>query len=121
MSTFEKVREILAEILDFNKEDISLESYLMRELTAESIDLLEVALELSLKFGIEVQDDALFLRNLRSILLDARESGLNPLSAIVEKLPHLKKERVEEMLDDLKEGPVLKVQDIVSYVEYLSR
>ncbi|SMD00116.1 acyl carrier protein [Desulfocicer vacuolatum DSM 3385] len=118
MSTFEKVREILAEILDFDKEEISLESYLIRELTAESIDLLEVALELSLKFGIEVQDDDLFLRNLRSILMDATQRGLNPITAIVEKLPHLNKERVEEMLDDLKKGPVLKVQDLVSYVEY---
>lgn len=119
MSTFERVREILAEILDFDTEDISLDSYLMRELTAESIDLLEVALELSLKFEIEVQDDDIFLRKLRGIILDARENDLNPLFAIVEKLPHLKQERVQEMLDDLKEGPVLKVRDIVSYVEYL--
>ncbi|MGD9826258.1 phosphopantetheine-binding protein [Desulfobacter sp.] len=119
MSTFEKVREILAEILDFDKEEIFPDSYLMRELTAESIDLLEVALELSLKFQIEVQDDDIFLRKLRSIILDAGENGLNPVLEIVEKLPHLKQERVEEMLDELNEGPVLKVRDIVSYVDYL--
>lgn len=119
MSTFEKVREILAEILDFDTADIFLDSYLMRELTAESIDLLEVALEISSKFGIEVQDDDIFLRKLRGIIVDARENDLDPLSVIVEKLPHLNQERVEEMLDELKAGPVLKVRDIVSYVDYL--
>lgn len=119
MSTFEQVRDILAEILDFDTKDISLDNYLMRELTAESIDLLEVALEISSKFGIEVQDDDIFLRKLRGIIMDARENDLDPVSAIVETLPHLKQERVKEMLDDLKEGPVLKVRDIVSYVDYL--
>ena len=121
MSEFEKVREILGEILDFDVEEITPETYLVRELDAESIDLLEVALELSSGFGVEVRDDDIFLRNLRGLIVGADENGKDASAAIVENLPHITNERAGEMLKDLKEGPVLKVKDLVSYVRYLSR
>lgn len=116
MDHFKQVRHLLTEILDLDEEEILPESYLVRELDAESIDLLEVALALSTEFGIEVRDDEIFLRHLRTLIAEAREAGGDPVAGIVEALPHIPAERAGEMVADLAEGPVLKVRDLVAYV-----
>ncbi len=121
MDHFNRVRNILTEILDLDEQEISQDSYLVRELDAESIDLLEVALALSTEFGIEVRDDEIFLRHLRTLIADAREEGADPVAGIVENLPHIPEKRAGEMVADLADGPVLKVRDLVSYVGHCGR
>ena len=116
MDIFEEIRTILTEILDLESRDVTDESYLIRELGAESIDLLELTAALNARFGIKVKEDDLFLRNIRYRLKEVRrEDGeIVPLR----DFPFLTKERLREIYSDLETAPVLKVKDLVSYVAW---
>jgi len=105
---------ILCEILDIEKEDIHPESYLIKELNAESIDLLELAVSINQAFNITVNEDDIFLRKLR-IFLDTDPEN-NPQKRLQEKYPFLSSDRINQICNDLEEGPVLKVKDLIHYV-----
>ena len=117
MKSFEGIREILSEILDVEENRITPETYLVRDLDAESIDLLELAVAINKRFGIEVKDEEIFLIRLRRHLKEAQQKGVGIRQYLSEQYPALKRERIEEILADLEEGPVLKVEDLVSYVD----
>jgi len=111
----DKIIELLADLLDLELDEITANSYIMRDLEAESIDLLEIGVSMHAEFGIRVRDHELFLRDLRIHLDEIGENRIYSLSKIY---PHLTISRLNEMLEDLPNGPVMKVEDIVSYVEY---
>ena len=54
MNVLEKVTGTLADILDIEAHTIHSETYLIRELEAESIDLLELAVTLNSELQIEI-------------------------------------------------------------------
>jgi len=112
----ETIYEILRDILDIEKKDIQLETFLIRDLDAESIDLLELAVSINQQFNITVNEDELFLRKLRLFL--ETDSLDNPEKILQEKYPFLTSERITQILEDLADGPVLKVKDIIHYVSY---
>jgi acyl carrier protein len=85
-------------------------------LNAESIDLLELAVSLNQAFNISVNEDDLFLRKLRYYLDTNPEN--NPIKILQEKYPFLSSDRINQILSDLEEGPVLKVKDLIHYVSY---
>jgi acyl carrier protein len=116
MDSFIKIREVLAEILDIEPDGIEPETYVVRDLGAESIDLLEVSVALNSRFKIDVNDDLIFLRTLRISINEATEAGGKAPELLCERFPFLGRERVEEILEDLEGGPVLKVKDLMSYV-----
>ena len=95
------------EILDLKDETISRESYLMRDLGAESVDLLELATALNAVFKVEINEEAIFLKGLTRILKDSPAS-----------FPFLRSERLNEIASDLEAGPPVKVEDLVSYVTW---
>ncbi len=117
MDVLNEIKKALGEILDMEENEISPEAYMIRELGVESIDLLELAVALNETFEVEIDDDAVFLRALRSYLNEAKQHEKDPADYLEEKLPFLNQERITEILPDLKDGPVLKVKDIVSYIE----
>ena len=116
-----EIKEILSEILDLEEEEITQETYIVRDLGAESIDLLELAVALNSRFHIEVKDDEIFLSSLRLYVTEAEDEGRDVIPYLVERLPFLDKKRVEEIMGDLEDGPTLKVKDLVSYVEWRSK
>jgi acyl carrier protein len=118
MSLLNKIQDILVDILDVESEDIGAETYLIRDLDAESIDLLELAVALNAAFNIDVKDDDIFFRNFRPYVNEAREKDIDIPAYLMEKLPFLTHERVDEILSDLEGGPVLKVKDLIRYVEW---
>lgn len=120
MDVFGTIQEIIAEILDMEKEEVSRDTYIIRELGAESIDLLELSVELNSKFKIDVNDDEIFLRSLRIYLNEAHETNKEATSYLKEQYPFLNDNRIKEILPDLEKGPVLKVDDIISYVKWKS-
>ena len=105
----EKIRAMLEEILDLEGKEISEGTYLYRDLGAESMDLLELAVALNQGFGVKVQDEHVFLWRLRFYLVEARKNGTDALSHLAGKYPFLDSGRIAEILDDLDEGPVLKI------------
>lgn len=118
MEIFDQVSAILCELLDLHKDDIGPESYLVRDLGVESIDFLELAVALNDRFQVTVHDDTLFLRNLRLHLEEARQAGLAPVSYLGSRYDFLPMERLQEIVVDLDGGPVLKVKDVVGYIQW---
>ncbi len=54
---FEKVKEIVAELLDADVEDIKMESRFREDLEADSLDLVELIMEVEERFGGEISDE----------------------------------------------------------------
>jgi acyl carrier protein len=118
MDTFGKIRDSLAEILDIETEEITPETYVVRDLGAESIDLLELSVALNSRFKVEVNDDEVFLRTLRLSLSQTNRNHNDRVTRIHEEFPFLGRERIGEILTDLDDGPVLKVKDLMAYVSW---
>lgn len=120
MQYFEKIKQILGEILDVDEDQIGYETYLVRDLDAESIDLLEVSLELSGGFKVEINEDDIFLRNLRVFVEQAEENGENTLDFLDDQFAHLDRQRLSDMLDNLEGGPVLQAGDLERYIRFVT-
>ena len=54
---FDKVRDIIAEQLDVDPEDITMETDLSKDLEADSLDAVEIIMTLESEYGIEIPDD----------------------------------------------------------------
>ena len=112
------VMNLISEILDIDLEDITPESYVIRELNAESIDLLELGAELGSRFRVQISDDAVFFLKLREYAQKA-DAGNNLVDLITNAYPHLSEARINEIAKDMAGGPVLKVKDITAYMSRL--
>lgn len=64
MNTFERVRHIVAEKLDTSVEKITLETA-FDDLSMDSLDKVEIVLEVEEQFGIELEEEALTLTEIR--------------------------------------------------------
>lgn len=118
LTVFEEVGGILSELLDMDAEGIAPHSYLVRDLGVESIDFLELAVAINARFRVEVHDDSVFLRNLRVHLTEAAERKIKAQDHLKRVYPHLSLERIEAIVSDLEDGPVLQVHDLESYVQW---
>lgn len=56
---FEKVRDIIAKQLDIDPATIALDSKLIDDLKADSLDIVELIMDLEQEFGIEIPDEDL--------------------------------------------------------------
>jgi acyl carrier protein len=56
MENFEKVKEILVDVLGVNADDVKPESKFVEDLGADSLDLVELIMSLEDKFQIEISD-----------------------------------------------------------------
>ena len=121
MSIFEKVQAVIAEVLEVEPEEIMLETYVMRDLPTESIDLMEYGVGLTKECGVSVNDETVFLKSFRTHVAEASDKGLDPAKHLTDVYPHLTEKRAQEMLDAIEDGPVLQVRDIVAYVEHAKR
>jgi len=114
---FKEIKQILVELLDVDEEEITADTYLVRDLCAESIDFLELAVSLNNRFAIEINDDDLFLRNLR-LYIQNMPDPQDHLAGLTDRFPFLSTKRIAEILADLDQGPVLKVKDLIAYIEW---
>lgn len=118
MEIFESIQAILTEILDLEEAELTPETYLIRDLGAESIDLLEIAVAMNYRFKIQVEDDEAFLKNFRLYLMEAEHSQVRPAAYLAERYPFLSPDRIEEILSDLEGGPTVKIKDLACYVAH---
>ena len=58
MNTFEKISALMAEQLGIEKDSITLESEIIKDLGADSLDVVEMLLDLEKEYGIEISDEA---------------------------------------------------------------
>ena len=62
---FEKIKAILAEQLDITEDEITLESLLVEDLGADSLDAIDIVMSVEDEFGIEVPDEV--VENMESV------------------------------------------------------
>ena len=55
--TFDKIKKIIAEQLQVNADDIKPETNLMKDLEADSLDAVEIIMEIETEFNIEIPDE----------------------------------------------------------------
>lgn len=55
--TFEKIAELLSKELGIAKETITLDSEIIKDLGADSLDIVEMLMGLEEEFGVEISDD----------------------------------------------------------------
>ena len=55
---FEKLRDIICEELQLDAETVTMESNLMDDFDADSLDLVEIVMSIEDEYGIEVPEDA---------------------------------------------------------------
>ncbi len=120
MDTFAEIKKILIELLDLENEDIKPDTFLIKELGAESIDLLELAVAINSRFKIKVKDEEMFLTRFRLYLAEAEKQERGVLPYIIGKYPFLTEARITEIIASIGEGPQLKVKDLISYISYSS-
>ena len=70
MNIFEKIRDIIADHLEIEEvENIKLETSLMNDLEADSLDAVEVMMDIEDEFDIEIPDeDAEEFKNIKDIV-----------------------------------------------------
>lgn len=56
---FEKVKAILVDQLDVDEDDITMDTLIMEDLGADSLDIADITMSLEDAFDVEVSDDAL--------------------------------------------------------------
>ncbi|MBQ3571513.1 MAG: acyl carrier protein [Clostridia bacterium] len=57
MNTFEKISSLMAEQLSIDKATITPESEIIKDLGADSLDVVEMLLELEKEYGVEITDE----------------------------------------------------------------
>ena len=76
MDTFEKIRALLAEQLDVDPAKITMDSDIMSDFEADSLDIVDMVMTLEDEFGIEVPDDAIESPPLQCGTRPCRQAGL---------------------------------------------
>lgn len=114
-----QVRAVIADIFDRDPAAIAPETRIMVDLGGESVDLLEIAVRLNADFGIPVEENVVFLKDLRYLLAECRAEGRTPETALAEAYPHLTEERRRELAREAarpQAAPLLCAADIAAYV-----
>jgi len=113
------LKDIIGEIMDIDPAIIHADTYLVRDLNMESIDLLELGVSINYTFNIDVDDDIAFLKDLRFNLEKLNNNSNSKIKSLLNLYPHLDRDRANEILEDLDNGPVLKFKDVVAYVKFI--
>jgi acyl carrier protein len=118
MDTFAEIENILKDLLDLENGKMTPETYLIQELGAESIDLLELAVAINSRFKIRVNDDEIFLTRFRAFMIEVQEQKKDIMPYIAQRYPFLGEDRIAEIIAHITEGPQLKVKDLISYISF---
>jgi acyl carrier protein len=121
MDVFAGLKKIIEDLLDLENREITPETLLIQDLGAESIDLLELAVTIDSRFKVAVKDDEIFLTRFRLYFTEAEKQGNDAVHYLAGKYPFLGEDRIAEIMAHIKEGPQLRIKDLISYIAYRSQ
>ena len=53
---FEKIRTIISDVLNVSEDEVSLETTFVQDLGADSLDVLQIIMEMETEFGLKIED-----------------------------------------------------------------
>ena len=56
---FEKLRNIICEQLEINPDEITMDTNIMRDYDADSLDLVDIVMSIEDEFGVEIPEDSM--------------------------------------------------------------
>lgn len=118
------VRRVVADIFEDDPASLNASTRLMRDLPCESIDLLEIGVRLSRAVGRELDEDALFLREVRvQVETDAPGGDEAAVCAVLAaRCPWLGAERRAAVARELASPePFLTLGDMAGYLNWEQR
>ena len=62
---FERIREIICDQLDLEEDKVTMDSDIMEDFEADSLDVVDLVMSIEDEFGLEVPDDQ--IENLRTV------------------------------------------------------
>ena len=66
---FEKVREIIADKLSINEDEITMDSSFLEDLNADSLDIVELIMALEEEYDLEIaEEDAKSMKSVKNIV-----------------------------------------------------
>lgn len=65
MEVFERIRQILSEQLDIEEDRITMDSDIIEDLEADSLDVVDLVMTMEDEFGVEVPDEQ--IENFRTV------------------------------------------------------
>ena len=117
---FDEVKEVLVDALGLDDDEVSESATLMGDLSAESIDFLDIVFRLEKSFGIKIPREELFpaesLMNNPEYVSNGKltEKGIAELKA---KMPHTDISTFQENPNVNKLGDLFTVAAVVNFVE----
>jgi len=117
---FEEVKEVLADALGLDDDEVTAEATLMGDLGAESIDFLDIVFRLEKSFGIKIPREELFPAE--SVMSNPEfvsggkltEKGLDELRA---KMPHTDLTDFQGNPDVNKIADLFTVDSVVNFIQ----
>ena len=90
----------------------------MQDLPCESIDLLEIAARISREARREVDDDALFLRNVRTLVYEHPDDSAE--NVLAGHFPWIDGKRRVQIAQEIESpAPFVTLGDMAMYLEYV--
>ena len=65
MDVFERIREIICDQLDLEEDKVTMDSDIMEDFEADSLDVVDLVMSIEDEFGLEVPDDQ--IENFRTV------------------------------------------------------
>ena len=114
----ECVVAIVAEIFERDAASLNAGTRLMQDLPCESIDLLEIAARISREARREVDDDALFLRNVRTLVYEHPDDSAE--NVLAGHFPWIDGKRRVLIAQEIESpAPFVTLGDMAMYLEYV--
>ena len=116
---FEKVRDVLVDALGVDDDEVTMESTLIGDLGAESIDFLDIVFQLEQAFGFKIQQGELFPENVTQdpeFVQDGKVTAKG-LAALKERLPHINFAALEDDPQITRVAKVFTVDALVNFCE----
>jgi acyl carrier protein len=116
---YDKVKDVLAESLAVDDDEITPEATLTRDLGAESIDFLDIGFQLEQAFGFKIQQGELFPDNVTQDpdYVQGGQVTAKGLAALEARLPHADFSRLREDPSVAKVAEIFTVDALVNFVE----
>ena len=120
-AVFEKLRTMLCEMLGLDEDEVSEESYLIEELGAESLDLLDLSFQIEEEFGINIDPNE-FSARAKSVAEseifeeDGRTFNAKGLEILKAELPEVPAEKFAPGLSRTRLPRLLNVAVFVSLI-----